>query len=149
MKLAWTVVSGPEGLVESAVDRLEIIADTYLSPSTPAQLALPELLSLRHSLQTQVRQRIYVNLSALDDMLREAKSLTRLERESGWYVIVKVPATATDDDVAVALLESHSVLVHPGHFFNFSRDGFLVVSLITPKEEFREGVHRLRKFFAG
>ncbi|HEX4643425.1 MAG TPA: pyridoxal phosphate-dependent aminotransferase [Candidatus Acidoferrales bacterium] len=149
MKLAWTVVSGPDGVAQAAVDRLEIIADTYLSPSTPVQLALPELLSLRHTLQAQVRQRISANLSALDGILREAQALARLERESGWYAILKVPATATDDDLAVALLERHSVLVHPGHFFNFSREGFLVLSLITPEGEFQEGLRRLQKFFHG
>jgi aspartate/methionine/tyrosine aminotransferase len=149
MKLAWTVVSGPETLAQAAVERLEIIADTYLSPSTPVQLALPKLLALRHALQEELQQRTSANLAALDAMLRESKSLARLERESGWYAIVKVPVTATDDDLAVALLERHSVLVHPGHFFNFSREGFLVLSLITPEEKFREGVRRLREFFEG
>lgn len=146
MKLAWTVVSGPEAAVQSAVDRLEIIADTYLSPSTPVQLALPKLLPLRHSLQAQLQRRISANLCALDAMLRESKSLARLERESGWYAILRVPATATDDELAVALLERCSVLVHPGHFFNFSREGFLVLSLITPEEQFLEGFRRVRKF---
>jgi aspartate/methionine/tyrosine aminotransferase len=147
MKLAWTVVSGPDGAVKAAVDRLEIIADTYLSPSTPVQLALPEFLQRRHSLQSQVRNRIHANLSALDDILSGTKPVTRLERESGWYAILKVPVTATDDDLVVALLEHYSVLVHPGHFFNFAREGFLVLSLITPEAEFREGVRRLHDFF--
>jgi alanine-synthesizing transaminase len=149
MKLAWTVVSGPEAAVQTAVDRLEIIADTYLSPSTPIQLALPKFLSLRHALQAQLQQRISANLSVLDSMLRESKSLARLVREGGWYAVLRVPVTATDDDLAVALLERCSVLVHPGHFFNFSREGFLVLSLITPEQQFQEGVGRLQKFFGG
>jgi alanine-synthesizing transaminase len=148
MKLAWTVVSGPETLVRAAIDRLEIIADTYLSPSTPVQLALPKFLSLRHSLQSQLQQRISANLSVLDSLLRESKSLARLDREGGWYAILRVPVTGTDDDLTVALLERCSVLVHPGHFFNFSREGFLVVSLITHVEQFQEGVRRLRMFFS-
>lgn len=148
MKLAWTVVSGPDGLVKAAIERLEIIADTYLSPGTPVQLALPELLSLRRSLQSQVRDRIDANLAALDELLRETKVVTRLERESGWYAILKVPVTATDEELVVALLKRHSVLVHPGHFFNFARDGFLVLSLITPEAEFKEGLRRLQEFFA-
>jgi alanine-synthesizing transaminase len=149
MKLAWTVVSGPEGLAQKAVDRLEIIADTYLSPSTPVQLASPTFLSLRHELQAQLRQRIAVNLSALDAALRESKSLTRLDLEGGWYAILRVPVTATDDDLSIALLERCSVLVHPGHFFNFSREGFLVLSLITPEPQFLEGLRRLQTYFAG
>ncbi len=147
MKLAWTVVSGPNTIVRTAVDRLEIIADTYLSPSTPVQLALPKFLMLRHALQTQLQQRISSNLSTLDSMLRGSKSLTRLDREGGWYAILRVPVTATDDDLTVALLERCSVLVHPGHFFNFSREGFLVLSLITPEYEFQEGLQRLWKYF--
>ena len=148
MKLAWTVVSGPAAVVQAAVDRFEIIADTYLSPSTPVQLALPKFLSLRRSMQEQLQQRISANLAALDGMLRESKSLTRLGREGGWYAILRVPVTASDDDLAVALLERCSVLVHPGHFFNFPRDGFLVLSLISPQNEFREGVRRLLGMFA-
>ncbi len=148
MKLAWTVVSGPKGAPQTAVDRLEIIADTYLSPSTPVQLALPKFLSLRHALQAQLQRRISANLAALDAMLRESKSLARLDREGGWYAILRVPVTASDDDLTVALLERSWVLVHPGHFFNFSRDGFLVLSLIAPEGEFQEGVHRLLNFFA-
>jgi hypothetical protein len=149
MKLAWTVICGPDALAQTAVDRLEIIADTYLSPSTPVQLAVAELLSLRRGLQAQVLQRISANLAALDGLLREAKALARLDRESGWYAILKVPATGTDDDLAVALLERHSVLVHPGHFFNFSQEGFLVLSLITPEDEFQEGLRGLQEFLQG
>jgi alanine-synthesizing transaminase len=149
MKLAWTVVSGPEAAVKTAVDRLEIIADTYLSPSTPVQLALPKFLSLRHSLLAQLQQRISANLSVLDSMLCESDSLERLDREGGWYAILRVPVTGTEDDLAVALLERCTVLVHPGHFFNFSREGFLVLSLITPEQQFQEGLRRLQKFFDG
>jgi aspartate/methionine/tyrosine aminotransferase len=149
MKLAWTVVSGPQALVHTTVERLEIIADTYLSPSTPVQLALPKFLLLRHGLQEQLQKRISTNLSALDDALRESKLITRLERGGGWYAVLRVPVTGTDEDLAVNLLERCSVLVHPGHFFNFPRDGFLVLSLIAPEPQFQEGVRRLRKFFDG
>jgi alanine-synthesizing transaminase len=149
MKLAWMAVSGPQALVQTAVERLEFIADTYLSPSTPVQIALPKFLALRHGLQTQLRQRISTNLAVLDGVLRESKLLTRLEREGGWYAVLRVPATGPDEALAVALLERCSILVHPGHFFNFSGDGFLVLSLITPEQQFQEGVRRLRKFFEG
>jgi alanine-synthesizing transaminase len=147
MKLAWTVVSGPESIAPTAIDRLEIIADTYLSPGTPVQLALPTFLSMRHALQAQVLHRISANLSALESMLRESKSLALLGREGGWYAILRVPVTGTDEDLTIALLERYSVLVHPGHFFNFSREGFLVLSLITLEQQFQEGLRRLQKFF--
>ena len=148
MKLAWMVVSGPQKLVQTAVERLEIIADTYLSPSAPVQLALPKFLALRGALQTQLQETISANLAVLDGALRESKSLARLDREGGWYAVLRVPVTGSDEDLAVAVLERCSVLVHPGHFFNFSRDGFLVLSLITPTNHFLEGVQRLALFFA-
>ena len=82
-------------------------------------------------------------------MLRESEFLSRLDHEGGWYTILRVPVTATDETLAVSLLERCSVLVHPGHFFNFSQDGFLVLSLITPERQFQEGVRRVRTFFDG
>ena len=147
MKLAWVVVSGPPALVQTTVERLEVIADTYLSPGTPVQLALPKFLALRQGLQGQVNQRIADNLLSLDTALRDSSVLTRLEREAGWYAVLRAPATGSDEDLAIELLESCSVLVHPGHFFNFSQDGFLVLSLITPDKQFQEGVRRLQNFF--
>jgi hypothetical protein len=147
MKLAWTVVSGPKAVVQTALDRLEIIADTYLSPGTPVQFALPQFLSFRNSLQAELQQRISANLTALDRMLHESKFLARLDREGGWYAILRVPVTSSGEDLTIALLDCCSVLVHPGHFFNFSREGFLVLSLITPEIEFQEGLRRLRAFF--
>ena len=148
MKLAWTVVSGPESLVQAAIDRLDVILDTFLSPGTPVQLAAPKLLLAGHSLQKQLLQRISANLASLDRVLRESSSLSRLDREGGWYAILRVPVTATDDDLVVSLLEKASVLVHPGHFFNFSREGFLVLSLIEPEVQFQEGVRRLQAYFS-
>jgi len=147
MKLAWTVVSGPKPLVQTAVERLEIIADTYLSPSAPVQFALSKFLALRHGLQAQLQHRIAANLSILDKTSRESKLLICLNREGGWYAILRVPVTRTDEALAVALLQHRSVLVHPGHFFNFPHDGFIVLSLITPEDQFREGVRRLVEFF--
>ena len=147
MKLAWTVVSGPKALVQTAIERLEIIADTYLSPGAPVQLALPKFLALRNGLQAQLQDRVLANLSVLDNALGESKLLSRLNREGGWYAILRVPATQTDEALAVVLLQRCSVLVHPGHFFNFPHDGFIVLSLITPEDGFHEGVRLLLEFF--
>ncbi len=146
MKLAWLVASGPKTIVDAAMARLEIIADTYLSPGTPVQLALPRLLAIRNEMQLQLQKRVAANLSHLDAALAEHPLIVRLARQGGWYVVLRVPATGPDDDLAVALLEQHSVLVHPGRFFDFPRDGFLVISLITPELDFHEGVRRLLQF---
>jgi alanine-synthesizing transaminase len=146
MKLAWIVTSGPAALRKVAIGRLEFIADTYLSPSTPIQLASPRFLDLRHRMQPLLRDRIAANTAALDAALRDAHAVTRLESEGGWYAALRVPATGSDESLAVSLLETRDVLVHPGHFFNFPRDGFLVLSLIAPQDVFQEGVRRLLNF---
>jgi aspartate/methionine/tyrosine aminotransferase len=143
MKLAWLVASGPAALARSAMERLEVIADTYLSPGTPAQIAAPRLLGIREEMQGQLQARISANLAHLDGALAANKIVSRLARQGGWYAVLRIPATGSDEDFAVALLEEFSVLAHPGRFFDFRQDGFLVLSLITSEVEFREGVKRL------
>ena len=147
MKLAWIVVSGPARLVDAAMQRLEVIGDTYLSPSTPGQLALPEMLAMRGNLQTQMRQRLCANLGFLDQLLQQRGAVDRLKRGGGWYAVLRVPATGSDEDLAIKLLEECGVLVHPGHFFDFPRDGFVIVSLIVREADFQEGLRRLQGFF--
>jgi hypothetical protein len=146
MKLAWLVANGPEQLLQSALDRLEIIADTFLSPGTPVQLALPKLLALRHKMQRQIQARVSANLDHLDLAFAGHKSIARLDREGGWYAILRVPATQSDEELAVALLAERGVLVHPGRFFDFPQDGYLVVSLIAPEPDFHEGISRTMGF---
>lgn len=143
MKLAWIVVNGPDDVHAEARGRLEIIADTYLSVSAPSQHALPELLAQRANIQPQLGTRIGNNLRILDAELRSSPSIKRLKAEGGWYAVLRVPATGSDEDLAIELIEQSGVVVHPGHFYDFPQEGFLVISLITPEEEFREGVGRL------
>ena len=143
MKVAWIVTSGPPGLATPARERLEVIADTYLSLSTPQQLAAPALLEQRHQMREQLLQRIGGNLAALDAQLAGQKACQRLEVEGGWYAVLRVPVTRSDEELALALLQQQSVLAHPGHFYDFPGDGHLVLSLITPAEQFCEGVARL------
>jgi aspartate/methionine/tyrosine aminotransferase len=143
MKVAWLVTSGPEELKVRAIERLEIIADTYLSMNAPVQYALPVLLDQRHEFQSQLMARVRKNLNELDRQLGLQKACARLEVEAGWYAVLRIPATRTDEDSALFLLESHGVYTHPGHFYDFTADGFLVVSLITPEEDFAAGIKLL------
>lgn len=147
MKVAWMVVSGPDKLRKQAVDRLDVIADTYLSMSAPIQHALPQLLESRHGFQTQLKARLAANLAVLDKLLVQHHVCTRLEVDAGWYAILRVPAMRTDEDVTIALLEERGVLVHPGHFFDFEQDGHLVLSLMTGERDFAEGAKRVLNFF--
>jgi alanine-synthesizing transaminase len=143
MKLSWLVVSGPEDATKTALARLEVIADTYLSMSAPIQLAAAPFLDQRKNIQPLLLDRVRSNLEELDRSLAKQKSCERLVVEGGWYVILRVPATQSDEDLAIDVLRKTSVLVHPGHFYDFPADGYLVLSLIAPPQTFREGVHRL------
>jgi aspartate/methionine/tyrosine aminotransferase len=143
MKVAWIATSGPKSAVEAAQARLEVIADTYLSMSAPIQWAVPALLVQRKSIQQQLLERVLGNLAELDRQLAAQKACERLIVEGGWYVVLRVPVTQTDEELAVDLLRRKSVLAHPGHFYDFPSDGYLVLSLITPPAEFAEGVGRL------
>ena len=139
MKVAWIVTSGPDGEVEAAQARLEVIADTYLSMNAPIQWATPVLLEQRKSIQRQLLDRVLKNLAELDRQLAMQKTCQRLSVEGGWYAVLRVPVTQTDEELAVDLLRKKFVLVHPGHFYDFPSDGFLVLSLIARESDFAEG----------
>jgi aspartate/methionine/tyrosine aminotransferase len=143
MKVAWVVSSGPAAEVEAAQGRLEVIADTYLSMNAPIQCAIPALLDQRKNIQQQLLDRVLGNLAELDRQLATQKTCQRLSVEGGWYAVLRVPVTQTGEELAVDLLRRKSVLVHPGHFYDFPSDGYLVLSLITQEAEFAEGVHRI------
>jgi alanine-synthesizing transaminase len=143
MKVAWIVTSGPAPQVEAAKARLDIIADTYLSMNAPIQWALPALLEQRKTIQQQLLDRVQSNLADLDRQLAAQKTCQRLSVEGGWYAVLRVPITQTDEELAIDLLRRKSVLLHPGHFYDFPTDGYLVLSLITQKAEFAEALHRV------
>jgi aspartate/methionine/tyrosine aminotransferase len=147
MKAAWLIVSGPEARKAEALARLEVIADTYLSISAPIQLAIPAFLEQRHAFQKQVIARVNVNLSELDKRLAAQKSCSRLEVEGGWNAVIRVPATRSDEELALELLTSRGVYVHPGHFYDFTSEGIVVVSLIMPENEFSSGLEQLLLHF--
>jgi len=143
MKVAWIVTSGPEELVESAVGRLDVIADTYLSMNAPVQWALPVLLEQRKSIQRQLMERVQRNLAELDRQLAGQKACERLSVQGGWYAVLRVPVTRSDEELAIELVREKSVQVHPGHFFDFPRDGYLVLSLISSIADFEAGVRAI------
>jgi aspartate/methionine/tyrosine aminotransferase len=148
MKVAWIATSGPRTEVEAALARLEVIADTYLSMNAPIQWATPVLLDQRKNIQRQLMDRVLSNLAELDRQLAAQTTCQRLSLEGGWYAILRVPVTQTDEELAVDLLRRRSVLVHPGHFYDFPSDGYLVLSLITRQTEFAEGTKRLLETMA-
>jgi aspartate/methionine/tyrosine aminotransferase len=143
VKLAWMAVTGPEGARREAMGRLELIADTALSVSTPVQHAAPSLLERLEEIQGPLRRRLEGNLAALRAALPADSPATLLEPEGGWSVVVRVAATASEEDRALRLLRDRDVLVHPGHLFDFPRGAHLVWSLLPSPEVFEEGVDRV------
>ncbi len=139
MKAAWVAGFGPERELREALERLEVVADTFLSMNAPVQCALPAWLGGAKAMQEQIRARTAANLRALDAVLGAYPAVARLKVEAGWYAVLRVPALGRDEDLAVRLVE-RGVSVHPGYFFGFGGDGWLVVSLLPEEGEFRRGV---------
>ena len=146
MKLGWIAVSGPEAQVKPALDRLEVIADTYLSVSAPVQGAASTFMEQRKSIQAQLIARIRTNLAGLDRRLAAQKTCSRLKLEGGWYSVLRVPVTRSDEELAISLLREKRVIVHPGNFYDFLQEGYLVLSLIAEEDNFDDGVQRLLNF---
>ncbi|MBM4166971.1 MAG: pyridoxal phosphate-dependent aminotransferase [Ignavibacteria bacterium] len=147
MKLGWIVAEGNEEQKQEALARLEILADTFLSVNTPIQNALPKLFSLRTTIQNEIISRIKDNYEFLK-RATHISYLTSLNIEGGWSVILQIPATKTDEQCVIEILENENVFVHPGHFFDFEKEGYFVLSLLTERETFFAGVEKIVHFFS-
>jgi aspartate/methionine/tyrosine aminotransferase len=139
MKVAWVATSGPASLTQPALERLEIVADTYLSLSSPAQWAFPELLAQRRNIQPQLQARVRANWTQLQTLAR-GKNCEVLESEGGWYGVLQTRGALPDENLAIEIMQKARVLVHPGHFYDFPSDDYLVVSLIVPEQQFTKGI---------
>ena len=144
MKAAWIVATGLERM--GALERLEVIADTFLSMNAPVQAALPVWLAGREGIRQQILARGKANLADLDRQLKSLPALHRLTVEGGWYAVLRIPALGPDEQTVLALLEQ-GVWVHPGYFFGMAESGWLVLSLLGPEAEFSTGVTRLVNYF--
>src|SRR5579863_10383011 len=143
MKASWLIVNGPERWKAEAVARLEVIADTYLSINAPVQLALPAFMAQRTAFQEQLMARVRKNLAELDRQLATQQACSRLKIEGGWYAILRGSRLRDEEEFAIELLRQKGVYVHPGHFYDFSEPGRLVLPLITPERDFAGGVSLL------
>ncbi len=143
LKLAWILVNEPQSLVSDAIHRLEFIADTFLSVSASVQHAAPELFRLRDSIQKQIQSRTNDNYKYLEITGKQSGTFRVLKREGGWYAVVQLRGAQSAETTSYRLLEEKNVYLHPGYFYNFKKDEFLVVSLLPPVESLREGTSRL------
>jgi len=143
IKLAWTIVGGPAAARDEALAALELIADTFLSVNTPVQVAAPELfrrgMTIRHAIQARVSR----NLAAARGVARAYPACEVLRTEGGWSAVVRVPATRGEEALALDILQRERVLVHPGFFFDFPHEAYIVVSLLPAEDVFTEAFERV------
>ncbi len=147
LKLGWIVAGGPEAARAEALRGLEWIADLFLSVSTPVQVALPDLLAARHAFQWRVRDRVKTNRGRLDALVARRPELAVLRAQGGWVAVLRVPRLRSEEAWALGLLR-RGVAVHPGHFYDFAGEGYLVLSLIPEPAVFDEALQRLEEFAA-
>lgn len=143
LKLGWIVVSGPERIVADALARLEIICDTYLSVSTPVQVAAPQLIAGGVVVRDAIRQRVRQNYRELQRIAAAHPSVTVLPPEGGWSVVVRVPETIGEEALVMALLEQARIVVHPGYFFDLQRGAHVVMGLLPEPALFAAGVAKV------
>ena len=148
MKLSWIVVSGPETVRRNAISRLEIIADTYLSVNTPSQNALAAWFGDSRP-REEIVARCRSNLRYLKERLNQSDVFRVLPVAGGWYATLEIQNGKTDEELALDLLGKENTLVHPGYFFDFQKENFLVLSLLPPTEVFKKGIERLHSCLCG
>jgi len=142
MKLSWIVMSGPDSLVEDAKKRLEVIADTYLSVNTPVQQACGSWLKYHRDLQQQILKRIRQNLHLLQNFA--SKGIYQLlNAEGGWYAVLKLFPNHKEEEIVLECLDRDHVFIHPGYFFDFPDEPYLVLSLLPQEDIFEKGVLRV------
>jgi aspartate/methionine/tyrosine aminotransferase len=143
VKLGWIHVDGPKPLVDEALERLGVICDAYLSVSTPVQIAAPALIAAGAPIRAQIQERVGANYDALREAVARYPAIELLHADAGWSAVLRVPSTQSEEERVVELLERDRVLVHPGFFFDFPHEAFIIVSLLPPLEIFAEGVGRV------
>lgn len=144
MKLGWIVINGPEEDCARARERLELIADTYLSVNTPVQRALPKLLDIGSGIQRAILERTRINWTVLQAILRDSGAQA-LACEGGWSAIVRLPATASEESWVLRILDECGILVQPGYFFDMATEPYIVVSLISAPGDFESGISRISR----
>jgi hypothetical protein len=148
LKLAWMAAAGPEGAVADFMRRLEFACDTYLSVSTPVQLAAAELLARGAVVREAIQARVRRNRARLRESDLTSAGATPLAADGGWSAVLQVPSVQAEEDLVLQLLEARGVLVHPGYFFDFPRESYLIVSLLVPEAVFAEGLSRIAAHLA-
>jgi aspartate/methionine/tyrosine aminotransferase len=143
VKLGWMLIDGPDDLVRGAMERLEVICDAYLSVSTPVQAAATTLIEAGALVRAQILARVRANYRVLLKAVARHPAIEVLHADAGWSAVLRVPSTRSEEDFVVDLLELDGVLVHPGFFFDFPHEAFIIVSLLPEPQVFTDGIRRV------
>ena len=143
LKLGWITVGGEARARVEALRALELVADSYLSVSTPVQVAAPGLLARGGVIRAGIYARVRDNLAALRAIAARFPEVSVLTCEGGWYAVVRVPAARTEEALVLELLDRDRVLVHPGYFFDFPSEAYVIVSLLPRPDAFAEASARM------
>lgn len=149
LKLGWIGVGGPSDRVDEVLAAYEIVADTYLSVATPVQAAAADLIERGAGIRSQILGRVTRNLDALRKAAATFPAVSVLPVEGGWSAVMQVPSLASEEALVLALLEHDDILVHPGYFFDFPREAFVVVSLLVDPAVFDRAIPRVLARAAG
>jgi len=145
-KLGWIRVGGPPAQRRSILGSLELVADSYLSVATPVQRALAGVLELAPRIQVPILGRLKENLATLRTALAGLPGVELLEPQGGWSAVLRVSREVGDEELAIGLLQRADVLVHPGYFFDFPREAYVVVSLLPAPQVFDDAAARMLQF---
>jgi alanine-synthesizing transaminase len=148
LKLAWIVLSGPAAAVEAALERLEFLADQYLAVATPVQVALPTLLAAGRRVRQAILERCRANLRALSEIFAPLPAVSVLSPGGGWSAVLRYPRVVAEEELILDLLRRDRVAVHPGYFFDFPDEGYLVLSLLPEPARFADGAGRVMRRIA-
>jgi aspartate/methionine/tyrosine aminotransferase len=148
VKLGWIAVGGPDALAGEAIERLGHVCDTYLAVSTPVQIAAPALIERGAFMREQIARRVSANYATIKARRDDVPSVRVLRSDGGWYVVLQVPSLGCEEDLVLDLLATDEVLVHPGYFFDFPHESFVIVSLLPPPAAFAAGIDRVLRHFA-
>jgi alanine-synthesizing transaminase len=143
VKLGWIAVDGPHDVVHGALERMDFICDTYLSVSTPVQVAAPSLIRDGRAIREMILERLRANEATARRLVSAYGSIELLPCEAGWSFVLRVPATRSEEALVLELLDEEGVLIHPGFFFDFPREAFLVGSLLPDPSCFEAGIGRV------
>lgn len=143
LKLGWVVVSGPNAVVHQALERLEVLCDTYLSVATPVQVAASRLIAAGATVHAGICARLATNYRVLQQAAAAFPSVRVMPPEGGWSVVLQVPETEGEEVLALRLLQDANVVVHPGFFFDFPSGAHLVLSLLPEPDLFAAAIPKV------